>query len=113
MSASLNGAAMPFMIGLSRVPDLNSVSCLARYSGCWPCRIGLAGLPREPSLVWQAAQTSADLAWPFARSGLAAAAACSCAEALAADAASRRPHSRRAADFMSDVGFSGAKPGDF
>src|SRR5437762_12535303 len=92
MSASLNGAAMPFMIGLSRVPDLNSVSCLARYSGCCPCRIGLAGLPRVPSLVWQAAQTSADLAWPLARSGLAAALA-SAACAVTANEASRKARS--------------------
>src|SRR5205085_10932266 len=103
MSCSDSCDAKPFMIGFCRLSALNSVSCLTRYSGCWPCRIGLAGLPREPSLVWQAAQTSADLAWPLATSGLAAAGACSSADAAAANVASRRPDSRRAADFMLDV----------
>ena len=59
MSSSVSVEAMPFITGLSRLPDLNSASCLARYSGCWPCRIGLAGLPREPSAVWQAAHGEA------------------------------------------------------
>ena len=34
--------------------------------------IGLAGAPREPSAVWQAAQTWVEIAWPLARSGFAA-----------------------------------------
>ena len=29
------------MIALSRLPDLNSCSCLTRYSGCWPWMIGV------------------------------------------------------------------------
>ena len=53
------------MIGFLRLPDLNSASCLTRYSGCWPCRIGCAGLPREPSALWQAAQTCVAIARPW------------------------------------------------
>src|SRR4249920_2065524 len=94
MSSSLSVAAMPFMTALSRLPALNSVSCLTRYSGCWPCRIGLAGLPRDPSLVWQAPHTLVDVAWPLARSGLAAAAA-SAAAAAGAMAAANRPDIRQ------------------
>src|SRR5438552_17057313 len=101
MSASLSGAAMPDMIGFARAPDLNSASCFARYSGCWPCRIGLAGLPREPSFVWQAAQTLVDVASPLARSGFAAAALASPSAAnVEDDAASSRLVNRRATDFI-------------
>jgi hypothetical protein len=74
MSLSLSAATMPDMMAFLRLPDLNSASCLARYSGCWPARIGLAGLPREPSAVWQAMHTSVAIFWPLARSGLAGAA---------------------------------------
>src|SRR5256886_5506788 len=114
MSCSDSCEAKPFMIGFCRLSALNSVSCLTRYSGCWPCRIGLAGLPREPSLVWQATHTPFDVASPFARSGLAAAGACaSWADAVTVESASARAHGSRAADFMTDAFFSGAKPGDF
>ena len=34
MSSSLRVAAMPDITALARLPDLNSVSCLTRYSGC-------------------------------------------------------------------------------
>jgi hypothetical protein len=50
------------MMALLRLPDLNSCSCLTRYSGCWPAMIGLAGLPREPSKLWQAPQTCVAMA---------------------------------------------------
>src|SRR5258706_6078810 len=75
--------------------------------------MGLAGLPREPSAVWQAPHTSVDFAWPFARSGFVDAGAASLANAVAVTEANRRPDSRRAADFMTVVGFFGAKPRDF
>src|SRR5262245_9877286 len=71
MSVSDSVLAKPFITGLLRLPDLNSLSCLARYSGCWPAMIGLAGLPREPSAVWHAPQTCVDSVWPLAMSGLA------------------------------------------
>src|SRR6185369_16170 len=87
----------PCMIGFVRLPSLNSVSCLTRYSGCWPWMIGLAGLPREPSLAWQAMQTSVDLAWPFARSGFASGLASSAACAAYAKLANSRQDNRRAA----------------
>jgi hypothetical protein len=48
--------------------------------------IGLAGLPREPSLVWQAAQTAVEIAAPLAGSG-----------ALAAGSAAKAPTPVRAA----------------
>src|SRR5689334_11995929 len=70
MSSALSVDAMPFMIGLLRWPALNSASCLTRYSGCCPWMIGLAGLPREPSIVWQAMHTPLAMASPRARSGL-------------------------------------------
>ena len=60
---------MPCMTAFARLPALNSVNCLTRYSGCCPCRIGLAGLPREPSFVWQAAHTAVEVACPLAKSG--------------------------------------------
>src|SRR5947209_3035850 len=75
MSSSDRVEAMPRMMGLLRLPALNSVSCLNRYSGCWPWMIGFAGLPREPSLAWQATHTPLEMASPLARSGLAAAGA--------------------------------------
>src|SRR5438445_5766447 len=115
MSASLSAAAMPCMIGFGRLPDLNSPSCLTRYSGCWPWMIGLAGLPREPSLVWQAAQTFFEVASPLARSGFAAGLSSSAANeapVVASIAASSRQDSRGAASFMG-AAFSCAKPGDF
>src|SRR5688572_13334464 len=118
MSAVLSVVAKPFITALSRLPDLNSSSCLTRYSACWPAMIGLAGLPREPSALWQAAQTLVDVAWPLARSGFAAAGAESAAAAGAAStklstaADSRRFGSRTAAGFIR-AGCSCAKPGDF
>src|SRR4029453_17548453 len=70
MSVSDSVLAKPFMIGLLRLPDLNSSSCLARYSGCCPAMIGLAGLPREPSAVWQGPHTCVDSVCPLATSTL-------------------------------------------
>src|SRR5882757_7112313 len=106
MSASLSAAAMPCMIGFLRLPLLNSSSCLARYSGCWPWMIGLAGLPREPSLVWQAAQTFVEVVWPLARSGFAAGAGASAANDEALATASSRQDSKGAASFMGGDVFS-------
>src|SRR5262245_41043557 len=99
MSSGLSVEAKPFMTGLLRLPSLNSVSCLTRYSGCWPWRMGLAGLPREPSAVWQAAQTWVEIAWPLARSGLAGAGA-SAAIAGTTVHAARAASIREAIDFM-------------
>src|SRR6478609_3245433 len=119
MSASLNWAAMGCMIGLARLPDLNSCSCLTRYSGCCCASLGLAGVPELPSAAWQAAQTAVNLASPAARSGLAtagaagaAAAPCSPAAAgfsSAADAdrqvaAREAASSREARSFISEFG---------
>src|SRR6478735_7592817 len=75
MSASDNAEAKPFMMGLARLSDLNSCSCLSRYSGCCWASLGLAGVPELPSAPWQAAHTAANLVLPWLRSGLAAAAA--------------------------------------
>src|SRR3954452_14135828 len=99
MSSGLSVEAMPCMIGLTRLPALNSVSCLTRYSGCWPCRIGLAGLPREPSAEWQAAQTFVEIAWPFSAAGLALTASFADAGARNA-AANNRLDSREATGIM-------------
>src|SRR5687767_10694201 len=68
MSASDRVLAKPFITGLLRTPDLNSSSCLARYSGCCPAMIGLAGLPREPSAAWHAPHTCVDNCCPLAMS---------------------------------------------
>ena len=46
MSSSVSAAAKPCMIGLLRLPALNSCSCLTRYSGCCCASLGLAGMPR-------------------------------------------------------------------
>src|SRR6185503_16339865 len=70
MSASDSVEAKPFITGLLRLPDLNSSSCLARYSGCWPAMIGLAGLPRDPSAAWHAPHTCVDKVCPLAMSTL-------------------------------------------
>src|SRR5438132_9178027 len=111
MSCSDSCDAKPFMIGFLRLSALNSVSCLTMYSGCCPCRIGLAALPREPSLVWQATHTPFDVASPFARSGLAAAGACaaSWAVAVTVNKASARANGSKAADFISGGVFIGCK----
>ena len=102
MSSSDKAEAMPIMMAFARLPNLYSVNCLTRYSGCWPCRIGFAGLPREPSLVWQAAQTLVEMAWPFARSGLASAATGSLAMAAGAANIRQAPMAEitEATDFM-------------
>src|SRR6185369_13314879 len=73
MSASDKIEAKPCMIGLARLPALNSCNCLIRYSGCCCASLGLAGMAELPSALWQAAHTAVNLAWPWARSGLAAA----------------------------------------
>src|SRR5436190_6261727 len=86
------------MTGLLRTPDLNSPSCLARYSGCWPAMIGLAGLPREPSAVWHAPQTCVESAWPLAMSGLAGAADSAAATGSASEAA--KHNKATSGDFM-------------
>ena len=65
MSSSLSGAAKPCMIGLARLPDLNSFSCLTRYSGCCCASLGLAGMMELPSAPWHAAQTAVKLALPW------------------------------------------------
>ena len=90
MSLSDSVLAKPFITGLLRLPDLNSPNCLARYSGCWPAMIGLAGLPREPSAVWQAPHTCVDRVCPLARSGLTGALDSAAATGNANEAASNR-----------------------
>src|SRR5450830_141190 len=72
MSASLSVAAMPVMMALARLPDLNSCNCLIRYSGCCWSSLGWTGITELPSGAWQAAHTTAKLASPLARSGLTA-----------------------------------------
>src|SRR3990167_3308139 len=71
MSSSDRLPAKPFMIALSRLPDLNSLSCLTRYSGCCWARLGLTGGVELPSAAWQATHTWPNKAAPLARSGLA------------------------------------------
>src|SRR3990167_2460332 len=71
MSSSDRLPAKPFMIALSRLPDLNSLSCLTRYSGCCWARLGLAGVVEVPSAAWQATHTWPNKAAPLARAGLA------------------------------------------
>ena len=77
---------MPAMTAFWRLPDLNSASCLAMYSGCCACRMGLAGRPRVPSAVWQARQVAAS-AWPLAASGTKAGALVSASAGPASKAA--------------------------
>ena len=61
--------------------------------------IGLAALPREPSVVWQAAQTAVEIAAPLAGSGLAAGGGSAAMRATPAG-------KRRASDTeQSDTGF--------
>src|SRR5512137_2196878 len=111
MSSSLSAAAMPAMMAFLRLPALNSVSCLTMYSGCWPCRIGFAGTPREPSATWQAWQ-DADSVWPLAGSALNA----GCSVAARAGPVTSAATNRRAADFMRRVPWDvvlGCKPEDF
>ena len=96
----LSAEAMPFMIALSRLPDLNSVSCLTRYSGCWPWMIGLAAEPREPSAVWQALHTWVAMASPFTRSAFAAGLDSEAASGVAMAAAASRARSDLKCDFM-------------
>jgi hypothetical protein len=52
--------------------------------------IGFAATPREPSLVWQAAQTDAESAAPLAGSGALAAGSAACAATLAHASISER-----------------------
>ena len=82
MSSSLSMLAKAVMMGLTRLPDLKSCSCLIKYSGCCWANFGLAGMSELPSAEWQAAQTAPKLASPFAKSGLAAAVACLASSAL-------------------------------
>src|SRR5262245_25168439 len=114
MSVSDSVLAKPFITGLLRLPDLNSPSCLARYSGCWPAMIGLAGLPRVPSAVWRAAHTCVDIAWPLAMSGLAGALESAATTGSASEAVK---HNRAASgDCMSVVPRArrgGQKPANF
>src|SRR4051812_10786328 len=70
MSASVSCEAKPCMIGLARLPALNSVSCLTMYSACWADSLGLAGVPELPPWPWQATQTVPNFASPRAGSGL-------------------------------------------
>src|SRR6186997_731243 len=72
--------------------------------------IGLAALPREPSLVWQAAHTEAEIVAPLAGSGALAAVSAAC-EAPAAKA-SPTEQSKRDTGFMKAPG-SRAKTSDF
>src|SRR5574343_171147 len=74
MSSSLSAATMPLMMALARLPDLNSCSCLTRYSGCCWASLGLTGVVELPSAAWQEAHTAPKEASPLARSGLAEAA---------------------------------------
>src|SRR5689334_11535377 len=88
--------------------------------------IGCAGLPREPSALWQATHTWVAISPPRARSGLAATAgACAAsaaqappaASATASDASQRPPAARKAtARAVERVGRRAAKgfmAGDF
>src|SRR5262245_34154979 len=110
MSVSDRVLAKPFITGLLRLPDLNSPSCLARYSGCWPAMIGLAGLPRDPSAVWHAPHTCVDSVCPLARSGLAGA-----FDSAAATGSTNAVASIRAmGDFIrSTLGAGASKPANF
>src|SRR5512138_1336654 len=114
MSVSDNVLAKPFITGLLRLPDLNSLSCLARYSGCWPAMIGLAGLPREPSAVWQAPQTCVESACPLAMSGLAGALDSAAATGSASEAAKHdKAESGRCMSDQTSAGRGGQKPANF
>jgi hypothetical protein len=65
--------------------------------------IGFAGLPRDPSLVWHAAQTLVAVAWPLAKSGFADTAAAGLASSAANETlatTSSRQDSKGAASFM-------------
>lgn len=96
MSSSLRAADMPDITALARLPDLNSVSCLTRYSGCWPANLGLAPMTELPSAAWQAAHTWPKDAAPLPRSGLTA-----CAWADNDRAASAAAPMRDAISFIS------------
>src|SRR5436189_5467893 len=71
--------------------------------------IGLAGLPREPSLVWQAAHTEAEIAAPFAGWGALEAVSAACGAPAAKTMASEE--SKRDTGFMKAPG-SRAKASD-
>src|SRR5205085_5425217 len=73
--------------------------------------IGFAGAPREPSLVWHAAQTEAEIAAPLAESGGGAAAGSAACAAMPVDASASEQR-KRDAGFMKAPG-SRAKASDF
>ena len=103
------------MIGFLRLPALNSVSCLTRYSGCWPCddRVGRAAA-RAVGGVAGGADLGRDglaLGQVGLGGGLAASAADAAAPAQAAS--SRRTSSRAARLHVGQRGVRDAKPGDF
>ena len=62
-------------------------------------KMGLAGLPREPSAVWQAPHTWVEMAWPLLRSGLKAAGLASEAHT---EPANNMEKNRAENDFMSE-----------
>src|SRR5687767_10581340 len=68
MSAGDSCAAIAFMRGFLRAPDLKPVSWLPRYPAFWPARLGMAALTLTPLTPWQAAQTSLALALPASMS---------------------------------------------
>src|SRR6185369_7531168 len=121
MSASDKVAAKPCMIGLARLPALNSWNCLIRYSGCCWASLGLAGMAELPSALWHAAHTAVNLACPCARSGLAAAGAAagavsagfsSAAKTDAAGIARQAAVIKQASNFIFGGLFVGAKACD-
>ena len=57
MSSSDSMEAKPCMTALARLPDLNSCSCLTRYSGCCCASLGFSAMLELPSAAWQATQT--------------------------------------------------------
>src|SRR5688500_14585405 len=124
MSSSDSLAARGCMIGLLRLPDLKSCSCLRMYSGCCCASFGFAAMAELPSALWQEAQAWAaelNTASPLAGSGLAGLAAAGAAVAAAGASAARlalaatpmRAASRKLANnFISGARFIGAKPRD-
>src|SRR5678815_4718364 len=72
--------------------------------------IGLAALPREPSLVWQAAHTEVEIVAPLAGSGALAAVSAACVAPAREARASEQ--SKRDTGFMKAPG-SRAKASDF
>src|SRR6478736_2858520 len=72
--------------------------------------IGLAALPREPSLVWQAAHTEVEIAAPLVGSGALTAVSAACGAPAAKTRASEQ--SKRDAGFMK-APVTRAKASDF